>query len=176
MPLADAEVQAIFDRMVSSMAVRLGFRDAETFVAEKMQGVIFHFTLNFMSGHTIKHNDEYIADGSGRDIYNWSLQGGGLLYFVEDKKRPDGTKLGMHAVWQVLHTHVNTKKKKHTPTRTHTQNTGDCIGFTGDARIYMKHGVLKEDKVCRLPVKVTEGVPNMDNIRVVCARSRTHTH
>ena len=103
---ANTQIQALFDCMLASIAHRAGYKTPTEYVAKELGGVVYHFTLSFMGGHTLEHMDEYIGDGPGRWIYNLTLQGAGLLYFVEDQKRPDGTQLDMHAMWQVLHTHT----------------------------------------------------------------------
>ena len=146
-PEAPSEVQEIFDTMQTRIALRGGHGTAKDYITKVLGGVVYHFTLNYMGGHTIDHNDSIITDGPGQWIFNLSLQGDGLVYFVDDEKRtPDGVKLDMHAVWQVpahlqtpthpytytqiyMHTHIhtyihthryNTLSHTHTHTHTHT--------------------------------------------------------
>ena len=59
------------------------------------------------------------------------------------------------------------------------QKTGDCVGFTGAARLVMKHGVLKTDPVRELPVTLPANTAEeekwMDGVRVVHTHTNTHT-
>ena len=122
-------MQEIFNHMLKRVALRSGYASAENYVSKELGGVVYHFTLNFMGGHTLEHCDEINADGPGRWIFNLSLQGAGLLYFVEDMERPDGHQLGMHCVWQVIqqnthtHEHINTHTNKHSPSHHRTRVT-----------------------------------------------------
>ena len=123
-------IQELFNLNLRQIALRTGYKDAAHYVKEGLDGVVYHYTLNFMGGHTIVHTDEPKNDGPGWWIWNLVLQISGLLYFLDHWERANGVQLPMSAVWQ---------------------ETGDCVGFSGDARIYMGHGVLREMGTLRLP-------------------------
>lgn len=147
-PTAPPDIQDLFDLHTHRLAIRLGFKTASDYILQALGGVVFHYTLNFMGGHSFDHNDEPFNDGPGWWIWNLVLQGSGLLYYLEESARQNGVKLPMSGVWQ---------------------HTGDCAGFSGDARIFMRHGVLRSPPVTKLPSTAAElDTPRLlDNIRIV---------
>jgi flagellar motor protein MotB len=147
-PIATTEIQDLFDLQMTRLALRLGYKDTSAYITQALGGVVYHFTLNFMGGHTFDHNDEIDCDGPGWWIWNLVLQGSGLLYFLEEFKH-NAKRLPMSGVWQ---------------------DTGDCAGFSGDARVYMKHGVLRSPPARRLPATGAELTStSLDNMRIVCS-------
>ena len=79
---APQNIQNLFERHLEASAQREQCTAAE-FVDKKLLGVVYDYTLNFMSGHTIHHNDEYKAEGPGYWISNLGLQGEGLVCFFD---------------------------------------------------------------------------------------------
>jgi hypothetical protein len=112
--------------MLEGVARRWNFKNVEELVAKEFGGVVFHFGLNYMGGHTIEHCDEYTADGPGHWILNLALQGDGLLFFSEDGQGSKRQQTNVHAVWQVrdarthIHTHIHIHTHTHTCTHIHT--------------------------------------------------------
>jgi hypothetical protein len=134
---APSEVQEIFDHIISGLAQNDGYKGpnaSKAFVYEVYGGVVYHFGLNYMGAHTIHHVDEYETDGPGTHIANLSLQGDGLLYFYQDRPRPDGSWLPQLKIAAAV-----------------LQRPGDCVGFSRDARLYSMHGVVKELPIVTLP-------------------------
>jgi hypothetical protein len=129
-------IQKLFEHMLQQLAARGGWKSVKEYFDKKLGGVIYHFTVNFLGGHTVNHVDEYLADGPGKWIFNLALQGSGLLFFAQDQARPDGT-------WRAV------------PAAAVLQRAGDCVGFTGDARIFMHHAVLKALPIVQLPTSAT---------------------
>ena len=83
-----------------------------------------------MAGHTLTHGDEYKFDGPGLWTWNLILQTQGLFYFLDSWAHENGVQLGL---WGVQ------------------LQCGDCTGFTGTARTFMQHGVLRELPIRKLP-------------------------
>jgi hypothetical protein len=100
-----------------------------------------------------------MTDGPGLCICNLTLQCGGMLYFYEDRQRPDCGDEGSEddrAAYAVV------------------QRPGDCITFSGEARVFPMHGVVKDLPVTELPRSATrakaafDGTPGWeDTVRVV---------
>jgi hypothetical protein len=149
----------MFDNFLARLAGKHGYSTAKEFVAREWGGVVYHFTINYMGAHTIHHTDEYMTDGPGLCIGNLTLQGGGMLYFYEDRQRPGCGEEGSEddrAAYAVV------------------QQPGDCITFSGEARVFPMHGVVKDLPVTELPRSATrakaafDGTPGWeDTVRVV---------
>jgi hypothetical protein len=125
-PNAPKAIQDMFDTMLKGVAHRWGYKSVAKYVDEKLHGVVYQFTLNFMGGHTPLHADELRGDGPGYYIMNLPLTEGGLLHFMkvgEDKNSP------VRAVWQ---------------------RAGDCVCFSGKLRLTALHGVFKAGPVTQL--------------------------
>lgn len=150
--VAPPAIQSLFDMHVDRLALRLGYKGVEDYIKRGLGGVVYHYTLNFMGGHSFDHNDEWMGDGPGWWIWNLVLQGSGILFFLEDMARKgakSGKKLPMSGVWQ---------------------QAGTCAGFSGEARIFMKHGVFRSPEAKRLPTEEEfESSSKMDNIRIVAS-------
>jgi hypothetical protein len=158
-PQAPAPIQKMFDDFLQRLAVSHGYATAKEFVAKEHGGVVYHFGINYMGAHTIHHTDEYLTDGPGHVISNLVLQGSGLLYFYEDRLRPD-SKEGGHEDDRAAYAAE--------------QRPGDCIEFSDDARVFPMHGVVKDLPMVELPRSATrtkpafDGTPGWDeNMRVV---------
>jgi len=99
--MAGPQVQKIFETMLNRLTRRWGYDSSEELVKSEFGGVLYHFGLNFMGGHTVSHTDEYIADGPGHWIFNLALQGDGLLYFTDHEHCTTPQEAKTYAVWQV---------------------------------------------------------------------------
>jgi hypothetical protein len=147
---APDDIQELFDKSLTKIAKCQGYKSSAHYIQDGLGGVVYHYTLNFMGAHSIEHVDEPDYDGAGLWIWNTALQICGLFYLLDPWARPNGTQLPMSAVWQ---------------------ETGDCIGFSGDARIYMVHGVLREGGTAKLQPRITdeskEGSSWRENVRIV---------
>jgi hypothetical protein len=132
---APQEIQELFDRMLSQLAIRNGCKDAQHFIDDVLGGVVYHFTLNFLAGHTLTHADEYKFDGPGLWIWNLILQTAGLFYLLDRFPRKDGSKVGLHGV---------------------QLQKGDCTGFTNEARTFLQHGVFRDGPINALPTTKEE--------------------
>jgi hypothetical protein len=132
MPVARAPklIQELFDRQLAQIAKRQGYKDAQHYIDTALEGVLYHFTLNFMAAHTLTHGDEYNFDGPGLWTWNLILQIRGLFYFLDAWARADGVQLGL---WGVQ------------------LQRGDCTGFSGTARNFLQHGVLRTLPIHKLP-------------------------
>jgi hypothetical protein len=131
-PRAPAAIQKIFDTILTKVARRDGYANTAEYVEEQLGGVVYHFAINYMGGHTLHHVDEPTHDGPGAIITNTSLQGLGLLYFAleQDETRDDDDAPPPSGV---LH------------------RAGDCIQFSGDCRHQLLHGVVKAPPLVDLP-------------------------
>jgi len=127
---APPEIQDIFDQQLAGIAKRLGYDSPDHYHKVGLQGLLYHYTINFMAGHSVEHGDEWMRDGPGFFIFNLALQIAGLFYLLDMLMRASGVKMPMSAVWQ---------------------EPGDCVGFSGNARIFMLHGVLRAMDIKRLP-------------------------
>ena len=126
------DVQRLFEFHLDQCAFAEGLT-ADEFIA-KHDGVMYDYTINYMTGHSLAHNDQPAEDGPGAFISNFCLQGEGMLYFVDKKPRvADKKQFPMTGVWQ-------------TP--------GDLISFSGECRLLMSHGVLLQlpEQVRKLPL------------------------
>ena len=142
------DIQELFTAIMTSLATRMGHKDVDDFVKEHFGGKVYDFTINYMGGHTLPHVDDPLGDGPGKYIYNLALQGAGVLYFSEQRQATmrDNAK-APSAVF-------------HAP--------GDCLGFRGESRIYMKHGVLRLGDIATLPPKESTYTDLLDGtMRVV---------
>jgi hypothetical protein len=130
--LASPGVQAIFTTALMSLGQAAGYDDVREFVTKEYDDIIYHFTLNFMGGHTVHHTDEPMADGPSKSICNVGLQGNGVVYFIQTSPRPDGSWSNVPAagVWQ---------------------RPGDAVVFSREARTFMQHGVIKLGPLLKLP-------------------------
>ena len=83
--IASKQIQKIFQRHLMHCAIAEDELSAE-FVA-RHEGVMYDYTINFMTGHSIAHSDEPEGDGPDAFISNLCLQGEGMLYFFDKKPR-----------------------------------------------------------------------------------------
>ena len=152
---ASEDIQSLFDDMIKALAQRTGHRSVDDFVTKQLGGKVYDFTINFMGGHTLPHVDAPEGDGPGKYIYNLALQGEGLLYFAE--QRSANLRRGAKATSAAFHA------------------AGDCLGFSGEARLLMQHGVLRFGAVTRLPSSKADDCDDIrGRMRVVCVHVHTH--
>jgi hypothetical protein len=149
-PLASTKIQAMFDTSIRALAIARGYKDVDTFIRTECDGIIYHFTINFMGAHTVHHVDEYKADGPARYIANMALWGSGVVFWKQTAPRPDGSWADVPAagVWQ---------------------RPGDAVVFAKDARTFMQHGVVKLGTLTKLPERGGGEGPAgwKDNVRIV---------
>jgi hypothetical protein len=134
-PMAPPCIQELFDDLLALIAKRTGHTSPVEYIAEVLDGVVYHFTLNFLAGHSVEHGDQFGGAAPGKWILNTALQQAGLFYVLDHKTREDGTRLPPSGVWQ---------------------EEGDCVGFSGEARTYMLHGVLREMPIKPLPASAAD--------------------
>jgi hypothetical protein len=147
MPVRNAppEIQEVFLQSLLALAKKEGYSSITEYVTA-CDGVIYHFTINYMGSHTIEHVDEFMGDGPARLIWNITAHGQGLVYFTEHAK----------------------SKKNRLPLFGVFQGPGDCVGFSGKVRTESLHGVLKEGPICILPTTVEALTKDWhDDIRIV---------
>jgi hypothetical protein len=149
-PLASPDIQDMFNTSIRALSKARGYKDVMTFINTECDGVIYHFTLNFMGAHTVHHVDEWAADGPGGSICNMGLSGEGVVFWIQTAPRPDGTWADVPAagVWQ---------------------RPGDAVVFAKGARTFMQHGVVKLGTLTKLPKRDGGGGPTgwKDNVRIV---------
>ena len=71
---APENVQKIFMRQLEAFASHHG-KTPEEYVHHNLDGVVYHFGLGFMGGHSVDHVDEDDADGPAKYIHNTNLKG-----------------------------------------------------------------------------------------------------
>ena len=123
--IAPPAIQKLFDQVLANAAECYNV-SVEDFVNVNMGGVIYDFTLNYFKGHTMEHSDEPDNHGPGAWVGNVYVQGEGMLHFGDNDRIP--RRAGkphrhMSGVWQ---------------------KPGDCVAFSGEARVIMAHGVLMD--------------------------------